>query len=156
MHALTSRMAINIPRDDWNEFLENIGLQHEGWVVAVERIDKSFEQTSDDGPGRALELHESTLDAVDVEIDEDEATLILTFVDNNPLHIENLARVSYDEVEEQDGKIIDLETRDRQIIRLWLRMPKVGQIEDPVETDLEDEIDAPPPVESLLQIKRMP
>jgi hypothetical protein len=149
-------MASNIPRDDWNEFLENIGLQHEGWVVAVERIDKSFEQTSDEGPGRSLELHESTLDAVDVEIDEDEATLILTFVDNNPLHIENLVRVSYDEVEEQDGKIIDLETRDRQIIRLWLRMPKVGDIEDLLETDLEETIDAPAPAESMLQIKRMP
>jgi len=153
---MTSRMASNIPRDDWNEFLENIGLQHEGWVVAVERIDKSFEQASDEGPGRALELHESTLDAVDVEIDEDEATLILTFIDNNPLHIENLARVSYDEVEEQDGKIIDLETRDRQIIRLWLRMPKVGEIEDLSETDLDETIDEPAPAESMLQIKRMP
>ncbi len=149
-------MASNIPRDDWNEFLENIGLQHEGWVVAVEAIDKPFEQASDDGPGRALELHESTLDTVDVEIDEDEATLILTFIDNNPLRIENLARVSYDEVEEQDGKIIDLETRDRQIIRLWLRMPKFGDNEDLIETDLKELIDEPPPAESILQIKRMP
>lgn len=153
---MTSAMASNIPRDDWNEFLENLGLEHEGWVVAVERIDTPFEQASDEGPGRAPELHESTLDAVDVEIDEDEATLILTFVDNNPLRIENLARVSYDEVEEQDGKIIDLETRDRRIIRLWLRMPKVGDIEDLIETDLKEPIDEPPPAESMLQIKRMP
>jgi hypothetical protein len=153
---MISDMASNIPRDDWNEFLENIGLQHEGWVVAVERIDTPVGQTSDEGPTRALELHESTLDAVDVEIDEDEATLILTFVDNNPLRIENLARVSYDEVEEQDGKIIDLETRDRRIIRLWLRMPKVGDVEDLNETDLEEPNGEPPPAESLLQIKRMP
>jgi hypothetical protein len=153
---MISDMASNIPRDDWNEFLESIGLQHEGWVVAVERIDTPFEQASDEGPGRALELHESTLDSVDVEIDEDEATLIVTFVDNNPLHIENIARVSYDEVEEQDGKIIDLETRDRQIIRLWLRMPKVGDVEDLIETNLEETTDAPAPAESMLQIKRMP
>lgn len=149
-------MASNIPRDDWSEFLENIGLQHEGWVVAVERIDTPFEQASDEGPGRALELHDSTLDTVDAEIDEDESTLILTFLDNNPLRVENLVRVSYDEVEDQDGKIIDLETRDRQIIRLWLRMPKAGPVEDLIETDLEEDFDEPPPAESILQIKPLP
>lgn len=149
-------MPSNIPRDDWNEFLADIGLQHEGWMVAVERIDLPLGQASDDGPRRALELHESTLDGVEVEIDEDESTLILTFIDNHPLRIENLARIAYDEVEDQDGKILDLELRDRQIIRLWLRMPQVGDIEDQIETDRQEDTDEPPPVESILQIKRLP
>lgn len=154
---MTSGMARNIRREDWNEFLDNIGLQHEGWVVAVERIETPLDPASDKGPVRQLELHESTLDTVEVEIDEDEATLILSFLDNNPLRIEDLARVSYDDVEEQDGKIIDLELRNRQIIRLWLRMPMAGTRDDREGEDLEeDEHEEPPPAESILQIKPLP
>jgi hypothetical protein len=150
-------MSKNIPRDDWSEFLESIGRQYEGWVVTVERIGTPADPASYKGSTRALEMHESTLDTIDCEFDEEEATLILGFVDNHPLHIEELARVSYDEVEEQDGKIIDLETRDRQIIRLWLRMPMAGQRDDLDEADPEtDGYDEPPPAESVLQIKPLP
>jgi hypothetical protein len=150
-------MTRNIPRDDWGEFLENIGRQHEGWVVAVERIGTASDPALDKRSTRPLELHESTLDTIDCEIDEDEATLILTFIDNRPLRIEDLARVSYDEVEEQDGKIIDLETRKRQIIRLWLRMPRVGPSDDLEEADLAaQDSDEPPPAESVLQIRERP
>jgi hypothetical protein len=147
-----------IRREDWNEFLGNLGLQHEGWMVAVERIETPVDPASDKGPVRPLELHDSTLDTVDCEIDEDESTLILTFLDNHPLRVDNLARVSYDDVEEQDGKIIELEMRDRQAIRLWLRMPKVGPIHDLGETELEEDevLDDPPPAEAILQIKRRP
>lgn len=150
-------MPKNIPRDDWSEFLESIGHQHEGWIVTVERIGAPSDPASDQASTRALEMHESTLDTVDCEIDEDEATLILGFLDNPSLHIENLARVSFDEVEEQDGKIIDLETRDRQLIRLWLRMPMAGQRDDLEPADLASEPgDEPPPAESILQIKPLP
>lgn len=145
-----------IPRDQWSELLADIGRQHEGWVVAVERIETPLDRGGGDEPPRALELHESTLDAVDVEIDEDESTVIVTFTDNEPLHIENLARVSYDEVEEQDGKIVDLEMRDRRIIRLWLRMPEAGANEDLTEGERGQVSDEPPPAESLLRIKPAP
>src|SRR5690606_35849866 len=113
-------MATHIPRDQWSEFLDGLGLEHEGWVVAVERIDAPLEQASDEEPAWSLELHESTLDSVEVDVDEGEARLIVTFLDNDPLRVENLVRVQYDEVEEQDGKIVDLETRQGPIIRLWL------------------------------------
>jgi hypothetical protein len=150
-------MTRNIRRDHWGEFLQNIGVQHEGWVVAVERIGTASDPALDRPSTRPLELHESTLDAVDCEIDEDEATVIFNFIDNRPLHIEDLARVSWDEVEEQDGKIIDLETRKRQIIRLWLRMPQAGRSDDLEEADLaEQDADEPPPAEAVLQIRERP
>ena len=150
-------MTRNIRRDHWGEFLQNIGLQHEGWVVAVERIGTASDPAFDRPSTRPLELHESTLDTVECEFDEDEATVIFTFIDNRPLRIEDLARVSYDEVEEQDGTIIDLETRKRQLFRLWLRMPPVGPSDDLEEADLaEQDADEPPPAEAVLQIKERP
>jgi hypothetical protein len=145
----------NVPREEWSDFLESVGREHEGWVVAVERMDIPYNQAADEEV-RHLELHESTLDAVDVEIDEDEATLIIKFIDNDTLHIDNLVRVAHEEVEEQDGKIVELETRNRHIVRLWLRMPKVGPIEDLQETDLKEEYDEPTGAESILQIKPLP
>lgn len=143
--------TMNVPRESWNEFLEGLSLEHEGWTVAVERPGAQE-------PDLQLEMHDSMLNSIDCEVDEEEATLIISFIDNNPLRVENLMRVSHDEVEEQDGKIIELETRDRQIFRLWLRMPKVADIEDLVETDIRDRPidDEVPPAESILQIKPLP
>lgn len=143
--------TMNVPRESWCEFLEGLSLEHEGWVIAVERI-------GEEEPDPDLEMHDSMLDSIDCELDEEEATLIISFIDNNPLRIDDLARVSHDEVDEQDGKIIELETRDKQIFRLWLRMPKVADIEDLVETDIRDRPtdDDVPPAESILQIKPLP
>lgn len=143
----------NVARQDWSEFLEGISLEHEGWLVTVEVIGAGMDE-----PDEGMIVADSTLDAIDCELDDGESTLIISFTDNKPLHIEDLARVSHDEVDEQDGKIIELETRNKQIIRLWLRMPRAADIEDLVETDIRDrptdtEV---PPAESILQIKPMP
>jgi hypothetical protein len=143
--------TVNVSRERWCEFLEGLSLEHEGWLVAVERVGA-------EEPDPQLEMHDSMLNSIDCEVDEDEATLIISFLDNNPVRIDNLTRLSHDEVDEQDGKIIELENRDRQILRLWLRMPKVADIEDLVETDIRDRPtdDEVPPAESILQIKPLP
>jgi hypothetical protein len=145
----------NVARQDWSEFLEGISLEHEGWLVSVEMIGAA----GMDDPEQGMIVADSTLDAIDCELDDGESTLIISFTDNKPLHIEDLARVSHDEVDAQDGKIIELETRHKQIIRLWLRMPRIADIEDLVETDIRDrptDNEVPPPAESILQIKPMP
>lgn len=143
----------NVARQDWSEFLEGISLEHEGWLVSVEMIGAGMEE-----PEQGTLVADSTLDAIDCELDDDESTLIISFTDNKPLRIEDLARVSHDEVDEQDGKIVELETRNRQIIRMWLRMPRLADIEDPMDTDIRDRtMDTEvPPAESILQIKPMP
>lgn len=143
----------NVARQDWNDFLEGISLEHEGWMVSVEMVGAGMDE-----PDEGMLVADSTLDGIECELDEDESTLIITFTDHNPLRIENLARVSHDEVDEQDGKIVELETQNRQIMRLWLRMPKIADIEDLVETDIRDRPtdNDVPPAESILQIKPLP
>jgi hypothetical protein len=144
----------NVARQDWSEFLEGISLEHEGWLVSVEMIGAA----GMDEPDQGMIVADSTLDAIDCELDDGESTLIISFTDNQSLRIDDLARVSHDEVDEQDGKIIELETRNKQIIRLWLRMPRIADIEDLVETDIRDRPtdNDVPPAESILQIKPMP
>lgn len=143
----------NVARHDWSEFLEGISLEHEGWQVSVEMVGAGRDE-----PDQGTTLADATLDAIECELDDGESTIILSFLDSKTLRIDDLTRVSHDEVEEQDGKIVELETRSRQIFRLWLRMPRVPEIEEPPETDIRDQANDPevPPAESLLQVKTMP
>lgn len=143
----------NVARQGWSDFLEGISLEHEGWLVTVEMIGAGRDE-----PDQGTMMIDSTLDGIECELEDGESTLIISFIDNNQLRIDDLIRVSHDEVDEQDGKIIELETKDRQIFRMWLRMPRVLGLEDPPETSIWDQAKDPevPPAESILQIKTSP
>lgn len=130
----------NIPRSDWNDFLENLSAESEGWVASVESI-------GDPDPDGDLELHDSTLDAFDFEIDEEQATITVSFTDNKPIHVDDVVRVFQDE--EQGSRILEIETRARTV-RLWLRMPPNAENEDFLEPDMKDARADPPPAEEAL------
>lgn len=143
VHERKAMARKNIPRRAWNDFLENLSAESEGWIASVEVI-------GDPDPDGDLELHDSTLDAFDFEIDEDQATVTVSFIDNKPIRIDDVVRVFQEEEDEQGSRILELETR-AQTVRLWLRMPPNAENEDFLVPDLKEARADPPPAEEALE-----
>lgn len=130
----------NIPPGEWGDFLEDLSLQHESWLVDVEMV-------GDLDPDEELLLHESTLDAIALEEDDDARSIIIAFTDNKPVRIDDPVRVFHEDAEEEGDDILEVES-DRHTVRLHFRLPPQPDREDASFTGYTPE-DSVPPAESV-------
>ena len=118
----------DIPREEWSDFFDELGLQYEGWRATVENIEGVGEDEEE------IETRECTIESMNAELEDGEDMIALTFVNEVPLTIGKPIRVSMQDSEEGRDNLLEIES-DTGLVRVWLRFPA-----DMAAGDEEDEV----------------
>jgi len=133
MHAtltvdnIESIAGAEIPREDWDDFLEEFSLDHEGWIVEL------------DGPGLEdlSSKTEHVLEMIEGDFDDDEGKAIVYLAGQAPIVFEEPVRISHSASEDMQDAQVEIETVT-STFSMRLRFPDLGQ-----DLDTADEIGLP-------------
>lgn len=116
----------DIPREEWSDTLDQLGLQYEGWRATVEII-----RAPDDVPDDEDEMEgrEVVIESMAADLEEGADVITLSFVDEQPLTILDPVRVSLEQSEEGSDTRLEIET-EMGLVRLWLRFPMESEEEE--------------------------
>jgi hypothetical protein len=104
-----------IPRDQWRSFLDQFGLNHEGWIAIVERVGRDVLEP--------YEASEHALDSVQFELEGDESNLVISLSDETSVSIAQPQSIRLEGVEEQQDELLEIES-PTETLRLHLRFPR--------------------------------
>lgn len=116
----------DIPREEWSDFFDELGLQYEGWRTTVETIEGVGEEEED------IETRERTIETMNAELEDGEDMIVISFTNDAPLTVTAPIRVSMEDSEEGRDNLLEIES-ETGLVRLWLRFPAEVVVDDDEE-----------------------
>lgn len=116
----------DIPREEWSDFFDELGLQYEGWRTTVETIEGVGEEEED------IETRECTIESMNAELEDGEDMIVISFTNDAPLTVTAPIRVSMEDSEEGRDNLLEIES-ETGLVRLWLRFPAEVVVDDDEE-----------------------
>lgn len=124
----------DIPREEWSDTFDQLGLQYEGWRATIEII-RAPEDVSDDRDDEEdMEAREVVIESMAADLEEGADVITLSFTDDQPLTILDPVRVSLEQSEEGSDTRLEIET-EMGLVRLWLRFPMESEEEEGEENE---------------------